>query len=341
MAGLTEPVQVGKREDFADVISVVDSKSLPFTSMIPKGSEPANTIYDWQADAYDTATLGGIVDGVDVLTTDYVNEASHRAKLHGRIQKFRKSFSVSDFANTVSNVAGVGKRGEMKRAISHAIIELKRNMEATFCCSQDSQADNGTIPYLTRGWGKWVSNTAQTDLPVPAAYLTPATSILTMTTATMLETDVNGLCESVYRQTGQQDSFDLICGTALKKLFSSFAAWVPSAVTTVPLRRFNQDGTDKQIINTVDYWEGDFGSVKLILSLWLAADATGAPGVIANIQNGRGYLMNWDLAELRYNRQPAFSENPDLGGGPRGYVDAVCGLVCYNPLGCGMIAPTA
>jgi hypothetical protein len=332
MAGLLEINQVGKREDFADVISVVDAKSLPVTSMLPKGSEPANSIFDWQADSYDDAVLGGIVDGVDVLTTDYVNEASHRAKLHGRIQKFRKPFSVSDIAQNVSDVAGVGKKGEMKRAISHAIIELKRNMEATFCSSQDSQADNGTLPYLTRGIGKWTSSAAQTDLPVPAAYLTPAASILTKTTSTTLETDINALCQSVYAQTGQQGEFDLICGTALKSLFSSFAAWVPSAVSTVPLRRFNQDANDKSIIATVDFWGGDFGSVKLILSLWLAYDTAVGP-----TRNGRGYLMNWDLWELRYNRQPAFSENPDLGGGPRGYVDAICGLVCYNPLGTSMI----
>jgi hypothetical protein len=328
MAGLLEINQVGKREDFSDVISVVDAKSLPFTSMVPKGSEPANSIYDWQADAYDDAVLGGIVDGVDVLSTDYVNEASHRAKLHGRIQKFRKPFSVSDIAQNVSDVAGVGKKGEMKRAISHAIIELKRNMEATFCSDQDSQPDNGTVPYLTRGVGKWASNTAQTDLPVPASYLTPATSILTKTTTTTLETDINALCQSVYQQTGQQGDFDLLCGVALKALFSSFAAWVPSAVTTVPLRRFNQDANDKAIINTVDFWSGDFGSVKLILSLWLAYDSVAGP-----IRNGRGYMMNWDLWELRYNRQPAFNENPDLGGGPRGYVDAIAGLVAYNPLG--------
>jgi hypothetical protein len=328
VAGLLEINQVGKREDFSDVISVVDAKSLPFTSMVPKGSEPANSIFDWQADAYADAVLGGIVDGVDVLSTDYVNEAANRAKLHGRIQKFRRPFSVSDIAQNVSDVAGVGKKGEMKRAISHAIIELKRNMEATFCSDQDSQADNGTVPYLTRGMGKWTQNTAQTDLPVPANYLTPAASILTKTTATTLETDINTLCQSVYQQTGQQGEFDLLCGVALKSLFSSFAAWVPSAVTTVPLRRFNQDATDKQIINTVDFWSGDFGSTKLILSLWLAYDSVAGP-----IRNGRGYLMNWDLWELRYNRQPAFNENPDLGGGPRGYVDAIAGLVCYNPLG--------
>lgn len=341
MPGLLEINQVGKREDFADVIATVDAKNLPFTSMVPKGSEPANSIFDWQADAYDDAVMGGVVDGVDVQNADYVNEAAHRAKLHGRIQKFRKAFMVSDIAQNVSDVAGIGKRGEMKRAISRCIVEVKRNMEGTFCSDQDSQADNGTTaPYLTRGAGKWLSPVAQSDLPVPASYLTPATSILSMTTATMLESDVNSMCESVYRQTGQQTDFDLLCGTAVKKLFSSFAAWVPNGVSTVPLRRFNQDADSKAIINTVDFWQGDFGSCKLILSLFLAKDAA-AGASQANIQNGRAYLMNWDLWELRYNRQPQFKENPDLGGGPRGYIDAIAGLAMFNPLGCGKIAPTA
>jgi uncharacterized protein DUF5309 len=337
MAGLLEINQPGKREDLADVIAVVDAKSMPFTSMVPKGGEPANTLFSWQADAYDDAVLGGIVDGVDVLSTDYVNEASHRAKLNGRVQKFRKAFLVSDFAENVSDVAGIGKHGEMKRSIEHAIVEVKRNMEATFCSDQDSQADNGsTLPYLTRGLGKWISSTAQGDLPVPAAYLTSAASIITKTTATTLEDDLNTLCQSVYQQTGQAQDWDLLCGVNLKKLVSSFAAWVPAAVTTVPVRRFNQDAGSKTIVNTVDVWQGDFGSLKLILTLWNAKDSAAG-----NIPNGRGYLINWDLVELRYARQPAFHENPDLGGGPRGYIDAIAGLVVYNPLGLGKIAPTA
>jgi hypothetical protein len=337
VAGLIEISQVGKREDFADVIAMVDMKSTPFTSMVPKGSEPANTIYDWQADAYDDPVLGGIIDGVDVVSTDYVNPAAKRAKLHGRIQKFRKAFMVSDMAQNVSDVAGVGKRGEQQRAVKKVIVELKRSMEATFCSDQDSQADDGsTKAYLTRGMGSWITNTAQTDLPVPTAYLTPAASIAAMTTATMLEDDVNAVMESVYQQTGEQTDFDLICGTNLKKRFSSFAAYVPSAVSTVPLRRYNQDSTSKSIINTVDFWQGDFGSVKLILSLFLAKNSA-----VANVMNGRGYLIDWDDVELRYNRQPGYQENPNLGGGPRGYVDSICGLVVYSPLAFGKIAPTA
>jgi uncharacterized protein DUF5309 len=342
--GLTEPIQIGKREDFADVIAMVDYKDTPFSSMVPKGSEPANTLYDWQMDAYDAPALGGVVDGVDVLNTDYVNPAAKRAKAHGRIQKFRNAFMVSDLAQNVSDVAGVGKRGEMQRAVKKTIVTIKRSMEVTFCSDQDSQADNGTLSYLTRGIGAWINagEVTITDAATacPPAFVTPATSVITKTTATTLEDDINAVMESIYQQTGQQKDFDLLCGTALKKLFSNFAAYVPSAVSTVPLRRFNQDASSKSIIHTVDFWQGDFGSVKLILSLFLGGLPTGtAPGP-ANIKNGRGYLIDWDQIELRYNRMPGYQENPNLGGGPRGYVDSVCGLVVYNPLGLGKIAPT-
>jgi hypothetical protein len=196
------------------------------------------------------------------------------------------------------------------------------------------------LPYLTRGIGAWVNagEVAITDSATacPAGFVTPAASVFTGTTATTTEANVNGVMQSVYTQTGQQKDFDLILGTNLKVQFSSFAMYVPSAVTTVPLRRFNQDSTAKQIINTVDFWQGDFGSVKLILSLFLAANSS-----VANVINGRGYMIDWDQFELRYNRMPGYQENPNLGGGPRGYVDAVCGLVVYNPLGLGKFAPTA
>jgi hypothetical protein len=340
---LTEPAQVGKREDFADVIAMVDYKDTPFGSMCPKGTEPANTIYDWQMDAYDAPALGGVVDGVDVANSDYVNPASKRAKAHGRIQKFRQSFMVSDMAQNVSDVAGIGKRGEMQRAVKKTIVQLKRNMELTFCSDQDSQADNGTtLPYLTRGTG--AVNAGEGRSPAnrrtacPTGVVPTAVNVIVNTNATTIEDDINACMESIYQQTGQQKDFDLLCGTALKKLFSSFAAWVPSSVTTVPLRRYNMDKTDKSIINTVDFWQAIL-AVKLILSLFLGGLPVGAAA--ANIKNGRGYLCDWDQFELRYNRMPGYQENPNLGGGPRGYVDAICGLVIYNPLGLGKIAPTA
>src|SRR4029077_9055279 len=139
--------------------------------------------------------------------------------------------------------------------------------------------------------------------PCPTTFLTPATSIIMASTATMLEDVVNTEMVSIFQQTGKKKDFDLLCGTALKKRFSSYAAYVPNGVSTVPLRRFNQDATAKAIINTVDFWQGDFGSVKLILSLFLAKDSA-----VPNVFNGRGYLIDWDQFELRYNRMPGYKE---------------------------------
>jgi hypothetical protein len=61
----------------------------------------------------------------------------------------------------------------------------------------------------------------------------------------------------------------------------------------------------------------------------------------AAVQNGRGYVLDMDMVELRYNRKPRFQELEDRGGGPRGIVDAICALCVKSPLALGKFAPTA
>ena len=76
---------------------------------------------------------------------------------------------------------GVGcstrQRISMETAAAKALVEIKRGMEARFCSDQDSQPDDGTQPYQTRGLGTWINASASTDLPVDSRYLTPAASI--------------------------------------------------------------------------------------------------------------------------------------------------------------------
>jgi hypothetical protein len=42
------------------------------------------------------------------------------------------------------------------------------------------------------------------------------------------------------------------------------------------------------------------------------------------------YLFNMDNIEIKYASQPSFRELPDLGGGPRGLVEAVATLCSYS-----------
>ena len=331
--GLVHPA-TGLREDLADVISVIDQKNTPVTSRIKAGSDLTNgSVFSWQADSYNDPSFDGVLTNADVTTFD--DPAKNRVLLSGRAQKFRRSIKVDDFAQNVDNIAGVGKKKEMARGVSRALIELKRDMESAFCSSNDSQEQSGVNPYKTRGLGSWISSSAQTDLPVPASFRTPSASINTTATASLTESDVAAVLQSVYEQTGTIDTMDLVTGPNLKKRFSEFTRYSSGSNTALSTRQYTASLNDRTVISTVDTYIGDFGTINLVPTLFNAKDAAAA------VQSARGYLLNMDMLESRYGRRPRFQELEDQGGGPRGLVDAIAALVCWNPKGLGKFAATS
>jgi hypothetical protein len=332
--------QTGIRQDLSDLIAVVDAKTCPVVSMARKGSEPINPLTQWQADAYASTTVpAGVLSNTDVSSSDFVDNAANRVLLSARIQKFREVPSVDDLANTVSEVAGIGKRREMARAVTKSLEQLKRSMEAAFCSDQESVEQSGSTPYKTRGLGKWIQNGAQSDLPVNASYRTPTGSINATATASLTENNIQDMLQSIYEQTGKGQTYSLVCGPALKRQFTSFTRTQFGSTNVASAIRVLNQKSENKIVSTVDIFEGDFGTLELIPSLFLAADASGA-GATA-VKNGRGYVLDMDMVELRYNRKPRFQELEDRGGGPRGIVDAICALCVKSPLALGKFAPTA
>ncbi len=330
--GLVHPA-TGLREDLADVISVIDQKNTPVTSRIKAGSDLTNgSVFSWQADSYNDPSFDGVLTNADVTTFD--DPAKNRVLLSGRAQKFRRSIKVDDFAQNVDNIAGVGKKKEMARGVSRALIELKRDMESAFCSDNESQEQSGTAPYKTRGLGKWIA-TSQTDLAVAASFRTPSASINTTATASLLESDVAAVLQSVYEQTGTIDEMDLVCGPNLKKRFSEFTRYSSGSNTALSTRQYTAPLADKTVISAVDSYIGDFGSIMLVPSLFNAKDQAAA------VSSARGYLLNMSMLETRYGRRPRFQELEDQGGGPRGLVDAIAALVCWNPKGLGKFAATS
>jgi hypothetical protein len=330
MPALFERTQVGKREDLADYISLVDARDTPITSLIPKGNKPGNTLLNWQADSMPAAQSSGSVDGVDVSSYSNLNE--NRAVLQNYIQVFQRAIRVSPLAVDVSNVAGL--RDELAGMVAKGIKLTKRDIELTISSDNDAQADNGTVPYLTRGLGEWIKNGAQSVLPVNSNYRTPTASINTTVTGSFTESDAQGVLTSIYGQTGSFKEYDCVVGTSLKRAFSnllfttgltttSTAGVTGSGATAV--RTFSRDANSDAYIASVDIFEGDFGRLKLHPSLFLPNAA-------------RGYVLDMELLELRYTNLPEVTELPDAGGGPARLIKAVAGLICKNPLGLGKFA---
>ena len=94
---------VGQREDLSDVLTILEPESTPFVSMANKATA-SGTFFEVQVDDLSTANFDGVNEGEDVTAFD--NKAANRARIGNYIQKFRRTYAVSDIAELV-DTAGV------------------------------------------------------------------------------------------------------------------------------------------------------------------------------------------------------------------------------------------
>jgi hypothetical protein len=259
--------------------------------------------------------------------SEFSDATANRVLLSARAQKMRRTVRVSDFQANLADVAAIGRKKEFARSTAKALTELKRDIEATISSDNDSVEGSGSVAYKTRGLGSWIANAAQTDLPVPASQRTPSASLNNTTTATLTETNLQNVLQSIYEQTGSQDRLILVAGPSLKKAISNMTRFTVNATSDVfSMRQTTQAATSNRLVSNISFYEGDFSTVEIVTSLFLAANASTDAEKYA-----RGYVMSPDHLMLRYGRRPRFQELEDQGGGPRGLVDAIISLAVMSP----------
>ncbi len=323
MASLLEKDQIGKREDLANLIALVDAHDCPIVSSAKKGSKPGNTLMQWQADAYAATSTAGVVDGTDVTSGDYQNPGENRAILSNYVQVHRRTIRVSPLSLEISNVAGL--KDELANGISRKLVEIKRDMEATYLSANDADADDGTNPYKTKALGTWISTSGGSELQVPAAFRTPTASIeTTATTADITDSTVQDVLASIYSETGSIKNFTMPLGRTLKRAFTDRLTGTRSVtdasnqIAATQIRTFSPQ-TGKKVTLAVDFFEGDFGTVALVPDNFMPAQTD-------------GYVLDMDGIEIRYGKLPEVKELPDSGGGPIRMIEAVAALIVHNPL---------
>jgi hypothetical protein len=338
MAGIVERDQSLKRESLADLMTIVDRKSCPFMSAVKKGAAPKNSFVEWPLDKHkdnlvQTATYtSGVsdnlpIDGADITSADFENY-DDRTKCSVYLQYARRVPKVSRLANMTSDIAGVGYKKEMANSIAKALVAHKRDIEATLCSSQETAQETSTAPYQTRGLGKWISSSAQSTLPVPADFRTPAGSIKTVGASAAKEEDLRDILQSIYEQTGESDkTFYGLCGTQVKKTISNFTLFTPRTNNLVVSNRDTDEG---RLSAAVDIIESDFGTITLNLSSWLENDARSSGAFDASEGQKTLYILNMAQLEACYAEETSVRELPDLGGGPRSIIESVFSLKSYS-----------
>lgn len=324
---LTEKNQIGKREDLADYITRVDAKSKPYLAMVPKGPAISNMLNEFLCDDFEDPSDDAVEGGADVDNFD--NAVPNRARIQTYAMKARESAMVDDLAENVSEVAGLSK-GELAEAVMKKLEKLSRSIEAFLCGDQDHQAGASGVPYKIRGLGKWIALASSQSAPtVNTNYQTLAAQLDTTAMASITESLVQDIMESVYGVTGQQMKGILLCGPKLKRRFSTFTQVAASANVAQSVVRYYSTQFNHVIDNVVDQFNGDFGTIDLHLTLW-NAHANFGGSAAANLR--RGYLIpDMNLLELNYKRKPRVKQLEDRGGGPRFLCDAIFGSKCKNP----------
>jgi hypothetical protein len=332
--------------DISNSITMVDAKSTPFFSMIPKGSQSyGNILMEWPMDKNLDPEHTAVTDNTDVSV--FENALSQYGQGGNYQQWFRpKGWQVGKIAQVVQNLPGAPSPKAM--AMAKKIKQLKRMLEASLGTDFEPVAWGGAAGGVSRGAGNIIKATAQTVLPFPSAFLTASGCIDTTASTSLTEAIVQNILQASWQETGQKITRDFICGANHKKAYRSFMEKSSGSTNTQSsARAFNNDnsGTIKW---TVDTYIGDFGTANLQESQWLAyynttttTNTADNNATQAAISQARCYGLNLDLWEWVGKQAPMHVELVDNGGGPRGAVDAIGGLKCYNPRAEIKFAPTA
>ncbi len=304
----------GNREDLSDILTILEPESTPLTSMANKATA-TGTFFEVQVDDLSTASFDGVNEGEDVTSFD--NKAANRARIGNYVQKFRRTYAVSDIQEIV-NTAGVAS--EFANAEGKAVREIKRDMEAAFCSSQDRQADSGVgAPYKTRGMFKFLGLGGQpSDIPAFAQ------NVANDTTGTQTETTFNSVLQELYEANGMPGGqLTLIAGPTLKKEISDFSRQAGGAGFAYQV---TQPAESKKITLSVNFYEGDFGNVAILPSTLLNRTSGSS-----TIDGDAGLLIDPDYVAIHTLKAESNSELENQGGGRRGFCDVIAGLAVHSP----------
>lgn len=310
------------REDLSDVLTILEPERTPLLSLAKKG-KANGTFFEWQVDDLATPAFAGVLEGEDETT--FTNQVANRAKLGNHIQVFRQNYQVSNIQELV-DVAGVDN--EFANAEGKAVRQMKRDIESALCSAQDRDQDDGTNPYKTRGLFRWLGEGGQ-PADIPPAYQSIAS--VTLGGSSFTEANLNGLLQDLYEANGMPGGqLTLLAGPTLKRDISDFAR--QEGTTTALSFQVTQPAESKKISLVVNMYEGDFGNVAVIPSLFLNRTSGSA-----TVDTNAGLLIDPEYIAVNMLKAESSSELENKGGGRRGFCETIAGLACLAPKAHGKI----
>lgn len=234
-------ITTGIREDLSDVITNIAPTDTVFLSNIGK-EKVKNKYHEWLQDTLTTAANCAVTEGNDAVLT----EIAAQTRVGNYTQVAAKWFAVSD---TLEAVDKAGRKSEIAYQTGLFLKMLARDMEYGLLNNATATA---TDPRSAKGVKGWIATNSTAKVG-----FTTGTAATTLT-----ETDFNKAIQLCWEEGGNPGM--VLAPANLKRQISAFTG--NSKLTT------NVDADQKKIILSVDYYESDFGVVKVYATRFLAYD---------------------------------------------------------------------
>ncbi len=323
---------VGKKEDWANVVTNVTMIDTPFLGWVPVGKNPVQAERLYQADVYDAPAENKHPDGTPV--TNAKSAGRNRKQLRSVIQYSTKAASVTKLTQDYGNQAGIAD--ELANEISKMTKELSRDMEAACLSDQECQVGvSNTLPYLTRGIPKWIQTSAQSVYPVDSTVRPTSAQVDATATASVTEDVILNILQGVATTIRGSQVLTGFIGPSGKRVVNNFPMFIPSSSSTSNNGAYPSAIRGGVLDRGIDRYNTDFGFVDFILSFNNYALTSGT----STLKTHSCFFLHQDKWEVAWGDKPTWMQKPYEGGKMEAFCEAIWMLTCWNPAGEGAWKP--
>lgn len=242
----TSNVSSSLKQSILDTIINIAPTDCVFYNSIGKGTAKAK-LEEWEEDTLQDAANNAQAEGLDVTagTVTYPTRSSNYTQI---------SYKVFKISDTFERVDKVGRASEIKYQTARHMAMLKRDMEYDMLNTTASAAGDGTTTTPRKSCG---AKGFITDNLYSFSNSQASSNLLT-------EDLFNARLDAAWTDGGEPTL--VLTPIAIKKKITAFNGNNKLTVT--------ESGDSKKIINTVDVYEGDSGTVTIKPSRFISTDNT-------------------------------------------------------------------
>jgi hypothetical protein len=275
---------IGMREDLTDVIYNISPTDTPFISNIGTGTA-SNRYHEWQIDSLAAVADSPAIEGDDAT----IAALTPTTRKGNRTQINQKAFGISG-SDLAANNAGRGV--EMAYQEAKKGLELRRDMEyhnvgvlSTQAAGTTDNANSGTAR-VSASVMSWIKTNTSIGTGTAADPTTSGATVrVDGTTRAFLESMLTDTIDEIYLAGGDPDV--LMTNTKQKGVITgSFNGAAGS--------RVDQNIAAKRIINAVDFYESDYGTLSIVPNRYMRQTEV--------------FLLDTSMWEIAYYR-PFFSHD--------------------------------